>query len=235
MNQPTNKVHFVLDEIALLGPMTAIDDALGLGRAYGVRLQMYFQSAGQLKKSFPDGQDQTLFSNTSQVFFGVNDSATADLVSNRLGEETIIVDSGGTSRSSSSQRTGGQQFSESISDSRTSNSNWQQQPRKLAKPEEVIALPPRMAITFTPGVPPVRTWLLRYYEEKSLFRQRSGWSGRFADLKELVGMVLMTLLFLGFAVGITIPALRILQGQPPFPASERTQHRLTGEKDVQYR
>ena len=36
----------------------------------------------------------------------------------------------------------------------------------LLKPEEVInGLHPRVAITFTPGVPPIWTWLTRYYEK----------------------------------------------------------------------
>ena len=37
--------------------------------------------------------------------------------------------------------------------------------RKLLKPEEVLALDKRIAITFTPGVPPIWTTLVRYYEE----------------------------------------------------------------------
>src|SRR5580704_50078 len=43
--------------------------------------------------------------------------------------------------------------------------NWTQQARRLLKPEEVTALSSRVAITFTPGVPPLRTTLMRYYEE----------------------------------------------------------------------
>jgi hypothetical protein len=63
-----NKVHFVLDEAASLGRMDALDDAVDKYRGYGVRLQFYFQSVSQLRKCFPDGQDQTLLSNVSQVF-----------------------------------------------------------------------------------------------------------------------------------------------------------------------
>jgi len=80
-----NRVHFVLDEAASLGHMEALDDAVDKYRGYGVRLQFYYQSLGQLKKCFPDGQEQTLLSNVSQVFFGVNDLGTAEYVSNRLG------------------------------------------------------------------------------------------------------------------------------------------------------
>jgi type IV secretion system protein VirD4 len=171
--QESRKVHFILDEAASLGHLEAVDDAVDKYRGYGIRLQFYFQSLGQLRRCFPEGQEQTLLSNTSQVFFGVNDNGTADYVSARLGEETIIVDSGGSSRGMSRQVS----FSnphESSGRSDNANSNWQQQARKLLKPEEVIALPPRVAITFTSGVPPIRTTLLRYYEENI----RPGWVRR---------------------------------------------------------
>src|SRR3989304_2171954 len=101
--QETRKVHFLLDEAASLGHMEAIDDAVDKYRGYGIRLQLYYQSLGQLRKCFPENQEQTLLSNTTQVYFGVNDNATAEYVSNRLGGSTILVDSGGTSRGRSNQ------------------------------------------------------------------------------------------------------------------------------------
>ena len=158
--QEKTKVHFVLDEAASLGHMDALDDAVDKFRGYGVRLQLYYQSLGQLKKCWLDGQEQTVLSNTTQVFFGVNDQQTAEYVSNRLGEETIIVASGGTSSGTTrSAKEGGYSYSTNA------NSNWQQAGRKLLKPEEVAGLDRRVAITFTPGVPPIWTWLVRYYEK----------------------------------------------------------------------
>ncbi len=156
-------VHFVLDEAASLGRMEAIEDAVVMYRGFGCRFQFYFQSVGQLKTVFPNGQDQTLLSNASQVFFATNDNATADLISQRLGEATIFVDSGGTSTSTSWQRQylANDQASYSVSQ----NSHWQQQARRLLKPEEVLTLHPRIAISFTPGVRPIMTRLMRYYEE----------------------------------------------------------------------
>jgi type IV secretion system protein VirD4 len=162
--QEQNLVHFVLDEAASLGHMEAIDDAVDKYRGYGVRLQFYYQSVGQLKRCFPDGQEQTLLSNVSQIFFGVNDKDTAQYVSDRLGEETIILTSGGTSRGTTRQES--QMGQSTISHSTQGSDNWGQQARRLLKPEEVAALSPRIAITFTPGVPPVWTTLIRYYEEK---------------------------------------------------------------------
>jgi type IV secretion system protein VirD4 len=155
------KVHFILDESASLGHMAALDDAVDKYRGYGVRLQFYYQSLGQLKKCWPDGQDQTLLSNTHQVFFGVNDPATADFVSTRLGESTLIISSGGTSEGSTQQRS---QHGADHSYSKNVSENWQQHGRRLLKPEEVMTLDQRVAITFTPGAPPIATVLARYYE-----------------------------------------------------------------------
>ncbi|HEX3997491.1 MAG TPA: type IV secretory system conjugative DNA transfer family protein [Pirellulales bacterium] len=160
--QERKLVHFVLDEASSLGHMEQIDDAVDKYRGYGARLIFGFQSLGQLKKCFPDGQDQTLLSNVTQVFFGVNEPETAEYVSNRLGEQTIIVDSGGTSRGTSQQHSARDYGSYSTSSN--SNHNWQQHGRKLLKPEEVTGLSARTAITFAPGVPPICTRLSRYYE-----------------------------------------------------------------------
>jgi type IV secretion system protein VirD4 len=162
--QEKRKVHFVLDEAASLGHMDALDDAIDKYRGYGVRLQLYYQSLGQLKKCWgAEGGDQVVLSNTTQVFFGCNDQQTAEYVSNRLGDETIIVTSGGTGTSTSTQpsKDGGA----STSTSRSTNDNWSQLGRRLLKPEEVAGLNERVAITFTPGAPPIWTWLARYYEQ----------------------------------------------------------------------
>lgn len=156
-------VRFVLDEAASLGQMDSIGDALDKYRGYGVRLLLLYQSVGQLKRCWPEGQEQTLLSNVTQVFFGVNDYQTAEYVSNRLGKETIVVDSGGTSDGGSQQSSTGD-GNRSYSSSWNDNRNWSQSARELLRPEEVLALDERAAITFAPGLPPIWTWLLRYYE-----------------------------------------------------------------------
>jgi type IV secretion system protein VirD4 len=159
------KVHFIIDEAATLGHLESIDDALNMGRAYGIRLMFIFQSLGQVKKCFPEeGQDQNFLSNVTQIFFGVNDLPTAEYVSNRLGEFTQIVRSGGKSSSESFQERHGSHGGKSFSTSQ--NDNWAQQARKLLKPEEILTLPARIAIAFHPGVPPIMTTLVRYYEKR---------------------------------------------------------------------
>ncbi len=181
------KIHFILDECASLGHLDCIDDAVDKSRGFGLRLQFYFQSLGQLKKCFPGGQDQTLLSNVTSVFFGVNDNATADYVSVHLGDETIVVDSGSKSKGTSYQTTQAMHPSTSRSYSENVTESWQQQARRLLKPEEVTALSPREAITFAPGVRPIRTTLLRYYEEPRLGR-RGGWLARFGTASLILGL-----------------------------------------------
>jgi len=194
--QEKNHVHFVLDESASLGRLDAIDDAVDKYRGYGIRLQFYYQSLGQLKRCFPDGQDQTLLSNTTQVFFGVNEQQTADYVSARLGEETIRVTSGGTSSGTSNQESMNGQNSRTFSSNR--NDNWQQQARKLLKPEEVAALPARVAITFTPGIPPLWTMLVRYFEEPNLGKEPNWWArckSWMTIVARCVGMLFLAIMF----------------------------------------
>jgi type IV secretion system protein VirD4 len=212
--QEKNRVHFVLDEAASLGHMEAIDDAVDKYRGYGVRLQFYFQSVGQLKKCFPDGQDQTLLSNTSQVFFGVSDNETAKYVSERLGEETIIVGSGGSNTGTSRQ--GGDTGQRSHSYSTGESESWSQQARRLLKPEEVAALPARIAITFMPGLPPIRTRLIRYYEENMQ-------QGRLRKALSAVRMVAMSVLIFLFSLlvaALIVSPLIYHKSQPPAAIDE---------------
>lgn len=156
-------VNFILDEAASLGRMDCIDDAIDKYRGYGVRLQLYYQSPSQLKRCFPDGQDQTVLANSTQVFFAINDDS-ANYVSARLGDETIIVESGGSGSSYSHQSSLSSQSS--TTHSTNTSRNWSQMGRRLLKPEELYALGERIAITFVPGLPPIMTTLERYYECK---------------------------------------------------------------------
>lgn len=177
-----SRCHFVLDEAASLGKMDVLDDAVDKYRGYGVRLQFYYQSLGQLSRCWGEGGDQALLSNTSQILFGVNDPQTAEYVSNRLGEKTIIVDSGGTNDGRNRGESTGAQPSFSRGSSWGENNNWSQQARKLLKPEEVTSLSPRMAITFTPGLPPICTHLTRYYEEQNRGNGRMAGLMRHAEI-----------------------------------------------------
>jgi type IV secretion system protein VirD4 len=68
------------------------------------------------------------------------------------------------------------------------------------KPEEVLALDHRTAITFTPGIPPLRTVLVRYYERGF----REGWRA-LARLK----VVFLSILTFAAAVMIVMALLGV--------------------------
>ena len=210
--QEANQVHFILDEAASLGHLESLDDAVDKYRAYAVRLQFFYQSLGQLKKCFPDGQDQTLLSNVSQIFFGVNDLQTAEYVSNRLGEGTIVLRSGGTGTGTSHQSS--TRGDNSSSYSSNENHNWAQHGRKLLKAEEVLALSERIAITFTPGVPPIWTRLHRYYEKQFVSRQPQTGERHQTMLRVVLDSIV--LLALALMLAATCAGQRLHQPQPDF-------------------
>ncbi len=226
--QEYSRVHFLIDEAATLGHLEQLDDAVDKYRGYGVRLIFIYQSLGQLKKCFPEGQDQTLLGNVTQVFFGVNDPQTAEYVSSRLGEETIIIASGGTSRGATSQHSEGH-VGGSYSRSSNSNNNWQQHGRKLLKPEEVMALPPRTAITFAAGVPPIRTRLMRYYEGRRDSFLRQQWQGvKLCIYSIMLGVVV--LFVASFAAAIRIQPMTTR----PLPAPGVSDRRSLQEQGVHH-
>jgi type IV secretion system protein VirD4 len=195
-------VRFALDEVAAFGQAPqALKDAVALGRGYGLETCWILQGLGQLKTLLPEDGGQTLLANTAQVFFGVNDQETAEYISKRLGEATIVVESGGTGTSRSWQSSGGK---ESTTCSRNTNSNWQQVGRSLLKIDEVLSLSPREAISFVPGMRPIRTQLLRYYEEKLT---RKKWFGEGAAATRMffmsLAMVVASYVWLMFALSVT--------------------------------
>ena len=68
--QEKNKVHLLVDEAASLGKMEAVEDALNVGRGYGLRIMLVYQSLGQLKSSWPNGNEQTVLEEPRTFFSG---------------------------------------------------------------------------------------------------------------------------------------------------------------------
>ena len=200
--QEQHKVHFILDEAASLGQMDALDDAVDKFRAYGVRLLFLYQSIGQLKKCWPEGREVTLLSNTTQIYFGVNDLETAKMVSERLGQSTIVVRSHGANAGQSSQSSDDGHASSGRSTG--TNENWAQQGRELLRPDEVMGLSERIAIIFTPGVPPIWTTLLRYYEET--FVPPGRWQRLWGGVKMFTGSILILAVAVMLALGASVVA-----------------------------
>jgi type IV secretion system protein VirD4 len=175
-------VHFLIDEAASLQQMECINDAIDKYRGHGVRLQLYYQSRGQPKSCFPKDGGQTLLSNVTQVYFATADYETAEEISRRCGDQTVVVESGGSGRGDSTQSAN--MGHKNHGHSTNASDNWSQVSRRLLKPEEILALDERIAITFVQGLPPILTRLERYYEG------RIG-PPRFQGIKTVLGTIFM--------------------------------------------
>lgn len=164
------KVWFVLDEAAALGRgFDAIEMAICQLRGYGIKCILAYQSMGQLKTCFTEGQDVTILANMdNRLYFGINDYATAEEVSRSLGSATIVTTSinGGSGRDKSYSPEG------QVTVSHSSNENWsaEEMGRELMQASEILQLDARYCIVLSKGVRPFTTFLTRYYEPG--FRER---------------------------------------------------------------
>lgn len=146
-------VHMVIDEAAALGPHEAINDMLNLGRGYGLRVHLFYQNAAQLMRCYPDGQHQFVLGTTTNIYFGAHDWVTCEEISKRTGSSTVVVGSGGDGDGDSRQSADGTGHG-SFGTSRNRSRNWSFTGKPLLRPEQVAALPDRVAITFPRGPGP---------------------------------------------------------------------------------
>lgn len=77
---------FMLDEVAQLGPMPQIKQAVTLLRGYGVRLAMAIQSLSQLKGLWPTDWETIIDNCGCLVHFGATTLAAARQVADQLGD-----------------------------------------------------------------------------------------------------------------------------------------------------
>jgi type IV secretion system protein VirD4 len=170
--QQDREILFMLDEVGSLGAsLPSLYSAITLGRGYGLRVWLILQSISQLKTIFPkDGEHQTVEASMDhKMFFGVRDFATAEMVSNYSGTTTISVTSHTTSRGSTTS--GGSIFSSekySRSTNEGTSETRSETGRKLLMPDEIIQLPPDLAVILSKGVPPILAGLAKYYESPEL-------------------------------------------------------------------
>ncbi len=220
----SRKVFYFFDEAASLGspPPESVSDLLTGYRKYGCRGIWVYQATGQLIEAWPRDQGQKLMANVSaKIFFGTSDIQTANVISSMLGKFTQIVEGGGSGRTGGSNR-GQSEGSSGMSTSGGSNAgwstndSWQQAPRDLLTADEILRLPPRYAITFLPGMAPVLTYMLRYWEEKWLGKRTGGLLSRFrAACRTLAGSLFL------LAAGIVLAAL-LTQAIADQPLKERS-------------
>jgi len=172
-------VLFMLDEVAQLGRMEPLANAISLSRSYGLKLWMIFQDVAQMKVAYPDEEWRTFFSNTkAQQFFGISstDIDTCEFVSKAAGQTTVsfVTESYSDSQSSgynygSGSSYGGEQGSYSSSSgsssgrSQSHSLNQQVQARPLVMPSEVPQITKDNILIFGVSKFPIRANKMPYY------------------------------------------------------------------------
>ena len=148
--KPAVPVLYFLDEFAALGHLAPVEQAMGLMAGYGVQLWPILQDIHQLRATY--GQRAGTFLSNAGVLqvFGVNDHDSARLVSDLLGQGTIVFQT--MSRALDSEKSG-----LSFSDQHTG--------RALLTPDEVRNLPQNRELLFLAGLRPIVADKLRYHAD----------------------------------------------------------------------
>ncbi|MDX0518810.1 TraM recognition domain-containing protein [Sinorhizobium medicae] len=148
--KPAVPVLYLLDEFAALGHLAPVERAMGLMAGYGVQLWPILQDVHQLRATY--GQRAGTFLSNAGVLqvFGVNDHDSARLVSDLLGQETVIFQTMG--RALDSEKSG-------ISYSQHHTA------RQLLTPDEVRSMAQHIELLFLAGQRPIIAGKLAYYAD----------------------------------------------------------------------
>ena len=148
---PARPVLFLLDEFAALGRLDPVERAMGLMAGYGVQLWPICQDIHQLRALYRD-RAGTFFSNAGALqIFGVNDYDSAKLVSDLLGQETVMFET--MSRALDAEETG-------------ISFGVQHVGRPLLTPDEVRTLRPDLQLLFLAGQRPIVATKLAYHADR---------------------------------------------------------------------
>ncbi|BCH05679.1 conjugal transfer protein TraG (plasmid) [Mesorhizobium sp. 131-2-5] len=98
--RPRHKPLLLIDELAALGRLDALEQGIGYLRAY-TRTLLVLQDLGQLRRIYgADSASSFLAASGCQVAFNVNDNATAQELAETIGRTTVMSRSHGTSQAS---------------------------------------------------------------------------------------------------------------------------------------
>ena len=144
-------VLFLLDEFAALGHLEPIERAMGLMAGYGIQFWPILQDVHQLRALY-ERRAGTFLSNAGVLqVFGVNDHDSAKLVSDLLGQETVVFET--MSRAIDSDETGISFGAQHVG-------------RALLTPDEVRTLQEDLQLLFLAGQRPIVAAKLRYYADR---------------------------------------------------------------------
>jgi type IV secretion system protein VirD4 len=156
--KPRHRVLFLLDEMAQLGRMDSLRDAVSIVRGYGATIWTILQDLSQIKALYPNDEWQPFISSSKvQQYFGVADLETAKYVSEKLGKTTIEVISTSEGQNQSYGQVGG--------NSTSSGTTRNQQVRDLLHPDEIMRMNRNEQIIFIQGHDPIMAKKIEYFRE----------------------------------------------------------------------
>jgi type IV secretion system protein VirD4 len=205
-----NPVLFLVDECAHIGKMQVLEDAITLMRGMGIRLWLFFQSQEQLKKCFGDNAGTVLDNLATQQYFSINSLETAKAISERIGDETVVIRTEGGSYGTSANYGG--DGKNPGSRNRGTSYNYTEIARKLLQPSEVLTMPEHAAIVFHKNNYVIVCNKIRYFADKA-FRQRGILRKRYGTGRtrghSMTGLVL-GLAALAVAYGVTLGIAQVM-------------------------
>lgn len=156
----------------LSSPMPAVEQALVMGRGYGLRLFTAWQSTSQVKAAFREKESVLLDNCGGKVFLSTNSVETADYLSQALGAYTHVTSSysvnAGTNRNTDPH--GMQSVGTNTSDSLSVSTHK----RNLLDPSEILTLPRLAAVCLIQGLPPLLVKRVEWWKEPFLKRLQKG-------------------------------------------------------------
>lgn len=152
-------VLFMLDEMAQLGPMEMMRQAISLLAGYGMSIWMVWQDLSQLKNLYEKDWPSFLANAKVQQFFGINDHETAKYISEMLGAATISIS---TTSQGENYNHG---FLINTKEGHSVSRSDSEITRNLLNPDEVRRLNRKAMLTFVQGIPPILAERLSYYED----------------------------------------------------------------------
>ncbi|OOL19953.1 conjugal transfer protein TraG [Bombella intestini] len=128
-----NRVLFLLDEVARLGPMRIMATARDAGRKYGITLRLLYQSVGQLEEQWGrEGKRAWYDAAVHRTYVAISDLETAKELEETFGNYGVVATSGGSNKGSSSKGLGGGGRSHGT------NVSYSEMSRPLIRREELL-------------------------------------------------------------------------------------------------
>lgn len=155
-------VLFMLDEMAQLGTLPMMRQAVSLLAGYGMSIWMVWQDLSQLKALYEHDWPTFLANAKVQQFFGINDHETAKYISEMLGAATITTKS--TSHGSSGKMT-------ELMKNKSTTESFSEITRNLLNPDEVRRLNREAVLTFVQGIPPILAERITYFRDHMFARK----------------------------------------------------------------